>query len=121
MTKPSKTEEKKWLSRIARYAEDYGCFPHGDHCYFDLHHVVGRSYVNNKIHIGSYFVIPVDKKYHDVHSSNPFNVTHFRKRYQLEFANQRDQFSAMVAVITYEDGELPIPKESYSEIMKTRY
>lgn len=121
MYKTSNADEKKWLSRVAQYAQDHGCFPRGDDCYFDLHHVVGRTCVHNKVHIGAYFVLPIDKKYHDVHSNNPFNVTHFRKRYQIEFANQRDQFSAICAVIRDEDGFLMVPKNVYEQIMNTRY
>ena len=119
--KPTKTEEKKWLDRVTEYAQTHGAFPDGETYAFDRHHVVGREGKNNKVHIGRWFLIPVSREFHDIHSNSPLNVTHFRKRYTAEFGNQRDQFAAMCAVIKDEDGELPFDMDVYHAIMNTRY
>lgn len=119
--KQTKAQEKAWYNRIAEFAEKNGAFPHYNLASFDMHHVVGRKGVHNKVAIGGWFVIPVEKKYHDVHSNNPFNVTHYRKRYQIEFGNQRDQFYAMCMSIKDDDGELPFPDEVLHAILDTGY
>lgn len=105
--KPTPKQEKDWLKRITRYAEDHGEFPKQDGLAFDRHHVKGREFKHNKVAIGRWYVIPVAQRYHDVHSNNPWNVTHFKKRYEIEFGTQKDQFIAMCMVITDEDGALP--------------
>lgn len=115
------TIEKKWLKRISEYAQDHGSFPHYGMGAFELHHVCGRTARHNKVDIGHFFVLPVQSEYHNVNSGNPFNVTHWRKRYSIEFGNQRDQFAAMCAVIRQEDGELPFCDDVYNAIMDTKY
>ena len=117
----SKSDEKKWYERVAQFASDHGCFPHCNLCNYDMHHVMGRKARHNKVAVGAWFVLPIQKEYHDVHSNNPFNVTHFRKRYQIEFGNQRDQFLAMCMTIKSEDGGLIVPDEVLQSIMTTRY
>ena len=114
-------EQKRWLERVAQYAQDHGGFPHQSGEAVELHHVVGRKGKHNKVEIGEWFVIPVEFQYHNVSSNNPFNVTHWRKRYMLEFGNQRDQFAAMCAVITNEGYPLPFGKDVYNAIMDTKY
>lgn len=119
--KQATAEQKRWTERIARFADEHGCFPHNNETEYQLHHVVGRSAKHNKVAIGHWFIIPVETKYHDVHSNNPWNVTHFRKRYQLEFSNQRDQFYSMCMVIKDEDDELPFGDDVLHAILDTRY
>lgn len=105
--KQTKSQEKAWYKRVAEYAEKHGAFPHHNHTAFQMHHVKGRSFVHNKVAVGGWFILPIETQYHDVHSNNPWNVTHFKKRYEIEFGTQRDQFIAMCMVITDEDGSLP--------------
>lgn len=119
--KPTPKQEKDWLNRITMYAEDHGEFPKQEFEQFDRHHVKGREYKHNKIHIGRWFVLPIAKRFHDIHSNNPWNVSHYPKRYTIEFGNQRDQFTAMCMVIKNEDGELPFGDEVLHAIMNTRY
>ena len=121
MSEPTATQEKAWLNRITRYAEEHGAFPKGDTYGFDRHHVVGRTRKENKVHIGKWFVLPIMSDFHDVNSNNEFNVTHWRRRYGIEFGWQTDQFSAMCAVIKSEDGSLPFSLEVYHAIQSTRY
>lgn len=103
----TKKQESQWYKRIERYALDHGCFPHGNLCQYQMHHIKGRSFIHNKVACGGWAVIPIETQYHDVHSNNTFNVTHFKKRYEIEFGTQKDQFIAMCMVIADEDGSLP--------------
>lgn len=103
----TKSQEKKWYERIAKYADTHGEFPKQDFEQYDMHHAFGRTFKHNKVAVGGWCVIPVAKRFHDVHSNNPWNVTHFKKRYEIEFGKQIDQFIAMCMVIKDEDGELP--------------
>lgn len=104
-------DQKRWLERVAQFAYDHGSFPHLRECGFDLHHVVGRTGKHNKQEIGQWFVLPIESQYHDVNSNNPFNVTHYPERYEIEFKPQRDQFFEMIETILYEDGSLPFTDE----------
>ena len=103
----TKAQEKAWYDRVARFAEEHGCFPHSNHTAYQMHHVHGRKYKHNKTAIGGWMILPIETQYHDVHSNNPWNVTHFKKRYEIEFGTQKDQFIAMCMVIADEDGALP--------------
>lgn len=116
--KPTQIQEKAWLNRITEYAEKHGAFPNYDNYRFDRHHVKGREFKHNKCHIGRWLVLPISKEYHDVHSNNYFNVTHYPKRYASEFGRQKDQFVAMCAVIKSEDGDLPFSDEVMQAIME---
>jgi hypothetical protein len=108
---PTQRQEKEWLERITLFAQDYGSFPLQNGGDFERHHVKGRSASNMKIHIGRWFVIPVEFDYHHVLSSHPLNVTHFKKRYEAKFGKQSQQFIQMCEVIRDEDGFLPFPDE----------
>lgn len=116
--KPTPAQEKAWLNRVTEYAEKNGAFPDYNIYGFDRHHVKGREFKHKKCHVGRWFVIPVSKKYHDVHSNNEFNVTHYPKRYAAEFGRQVDQFVAMCAVIKSEDRTLPFSDEVMAAIME---
>lgn len=115
-TKPN-TEQKRWMQRVAEYAEAHGSFPNQTTNHFQIHHVKGRAFKHNKVAIGHWFVLPINPVYHDVHSNSPWNVTHYPKRYAIEFGKQRDQFAAMCAVIRSEGDELPFGDDVYHAIM----
>jgi len=115
--KPTPQQEKDWLARITDYAKEHGAFPLYENFDFDRHHVKGREFKHNKVAIGRWFVIPVMRRYHDVHSNSSYNVTHWPKRYAEEFGKQVDQFRAMCAVIKDEDGELPFNDDVMHAIM----
>ena len=108
---PTKAQEKAWLNRITEYAQKFGAFPKQTGASFDRHHVKGRTASHNKIHIGRWFVLPVETEYHHVLSKNSLNVTHFKKRYEQAFGSQVEQFLKMANAILEEDGELPFPIE----------
>lgn len=114
--------EKAWMNRITRFGQEHGVFPHMRMAnQFDRHHVVGRTYKQNRIEIGHWFILPIESQYHDIHSNNPFNVSHWRKRYMIEFDSQRNQFAKMCEIIKQEDGELPFCDDVYNAIMATSY
>lgn len=117
MAKPT-AEQKRWMERIAQYAEEHGAFPkHKGNYDFQLHHVRGRTYKHNKVAIGHWLILPIETKYHDVNSNNPWNVTHWPKRYAIEFGKQKDQFVAMCMVIKEEDNGLPFGDDVLNAIM----
>lgn len=114
-------EQKRWLKRVAQYANDHGCFPLGGFAPFQLHHVAGRSAKHNKVHIGHWFVLPIETSFHDVMSNNPLNVTHFRKRYVNEFGPQAKQFCEMINKIRNEDGIIPFGDDVIDSILDSRF
>lgn len=116
-----KADEKRWLERVVRFAQEHGAFPDYSSTLFQIHHVCGRAYRQNKIHIGNWLILPIQPEFHDVSSNNPLNVTHYRKRYTAEFGMQRDQFAAMCAVIKSEDGSLPFGDDVYHAIMGSKF
>ena len=69
-----------------------GCVITGDKWNLQLHHCVGRSYVQNKVPIGHWFVLPLHWRLHDTHSGSIVNVTHFRKNFSEMYGLQRDLF-----------------------------
>lgn len=83
--------QKDWLSTLA----DYGCVVSRERQPIQLHHVMGRTYKHNKVLIGPWYVLPLAFRYHDVSSDNPFNVTHYRKKFAIEKGYQRDLFRKM--------------------------
>lgn len=106
MSKP-KAEHKKWMQTVAEYAEAHGSFPKQESNQFQIHHVKGRAFKHNKVAIGHWLILPIEPRFHDVMSDNPWNVTHFPKRYAVEFNSQVSQFVAMCAVMRSEGLELP--------------
>lgn len=115
-----KANHKRWLKRVADYAERYGCFPHQDLCEFQIHHVVGRTGRHKKVEIGHWFILPVQWDFHDVSSNNPHNVTHWRRRYTDNYGLQSEQWLKMVNDILRDDGELPFGQDVIDSIMDTR-
>ena len=60
-----------------------------------LHHVYGRTYRNNKVLIGPWYILPLSPRLHDVGSNDPCNVTHFPKKFAEHYGNQKDLFLEM--------------------------
>ena len=116
--KPTPAQESQWYKRIEKYALDHGCFPYSNLCQYQMHHIKGRSFVHKKVACGGWAVLPIEIQFHDVHSNNEFNVTHYPKRYAAEFGRQVDQFVAMCAVIKSEDETLPFSDEVMAAIME---
>lgn len=102
-------EHRRFREAVAEYADQHGSFPIGG-IPWQMHHVVGGSYVQNKIPVGEWFLLPIGSEYHDPGSNNQFNVTHYRKRFSEEFGMQRDLFAEMVRVMEADGFMVPPPE-----------
>lgn len=112
-------EHRKFREAIAKYVETQGAIPLANGGPWQMHHVVGGSYVQDKVHIGEWFLLPIETEFHEPMSNNPLNVTHFRKRFCEQFGTQRGLFSRMVE--SMEDMGLMVPPPEVMEaIMRTR-
>lgn len=100
--KPNKTpnaRQVKFLDLVTEWAKDNIQDLYGDEfCGHRIqrHHCVGRSYVQNKVHIGQDFVIPVPFELHDVSSNHPLSVTDHRLAFVNHFGPERDLFATMI-------------------------
>lgn len=94
------TKEKQFLKAVMDFNGDYGVgYLYGaewDKSPLQCHHVCGRTYKQNKVHIGHYFILPIPFDLHDVHSNHPLNVTHWRNSFAIEFGYQRDLWLKMI-------------------------
>jgi hypothetical protein len=108
-----------WMQTVIAFAAKHGPVVKGKGRP-QIHHVVGRSYVHNKVPIGHWFIIPLPHELHDVSSNNPCNVTHYRKRFTEEYGMQRTLFELMVEIIRAEGYPVP-PDEVLQAIQQTSY
>jgi len=118
--KPTQSQVKKWHNMIQRYVEKYsvmGCtYPNVQH-----HHVVGRTYIHNKIHIGQWFVIPLPVFLHDVSSNDECNVTHYPKNFVKAYGLQSSLWWNMCCKMMANDwGELPFDNDVVEAIRDTK-
>lgn len=112
-------KEKKFLEDVVEWAQAHGPVAEGKG-YLQIHHVVGRSYKQNKVLIGYYFILPLPSALHDVGSNHKLNVTHHRKEFVEEFGNERDLFLGMVKKMKQAGKAIP-PEEVLNAIAVTRY
>lgn len=121
-TRPN-AAQKKWIADVMDWASSNGPVASevGFNGQIQCHHVVGRSYKHNKIHIGHWFILPLDCVLHDVHSSNEYNVTHWRKRFTERFGNQRDLWLKMVDSMRDRGYTMPFGQEVIDAVMDTGY
>lgn len=119
-------KEKLFMKAVMDFHKDYGVgYLYGDEwqgSQLQCHHVAGRTYKQDKIHIGHYFILPVPVFLHDAHSPHPLNVTHWRNRFTYEFGMQRDLWLSMVSRM-YSQGaidELPT-LQIMESISKSKY
>lgn len=99
--KNANAKQSKLLDDITELVNEIGCgFLYGaeyeGRIDIDRHHVVGRSYKQNKIACGHEFVIPVPKELHEVLSNHPDNVTNRKKRFTARFGMQRDIYAKLI-------------------------
>lgn len=73
----------------------------------ELHHVVGRTYKQDKLLVGPWFVLLLPWQYHGTGSGDPCNVTHFRRNFTARFGLQRDLFAGMVKILHNEGVDVP--------------
>jgi len=113
---------QKWLDQVTEWAENYGSFPHGRKWGFDRHHVAGRKFKHDKVHIGERFVIPVQTELHQVNSDHPLNVTNFRHNFTEEFGSQRYMWADMVESMRQNFPSFTLPTdEEIACVMSTKY
>lgn len=103
---------KNWLGMVA----DYGCVACRE-SQVQVHHVFGRTYKHTKVLIGPWYVLPLHPRYHDVGSDNPFNVTHYPKKFAIAFGCQRHLFMKMCEAMERKGIELPFDDEVWQAIM----
>jgi hypothetical protein len=114
------TKEKKWHNQIAKYTEKYGAVAGLQQHPIQHHHCVGRTYRENKILIGTYFVIPLPFYLHDVSSDDENNVTHYPRNFVRAFGKQSSLWWVMCQKIMANDwGELPFSDEVVKAIQTT--
>lgn len=122
---PSKTE-KDFMKAVMDFHNNYGVgYLYGDEwrgSQLQCHHVAGRTYKQDKIHIGHFFILPVPFDLHDVSSNHNLNVTHWRNRFTATFGMQRDLWESMVSRMHSqgEIEELP-PIDVILSIARTKY
>jgi len=117
-------QERKFLNSVIDFHNQVGVgYLYGQECQFSplqYHHVVGRSYKQNKIKIGNFFILPVPQELHDVGSNDPDNVTHFRHNFTRRFGNQRDLWQMMICRMEEYGLEIPSLEIIYA-ISVTKY
>lgn len=105
-----------------------GCAATGYVGRLQLHHVVGRSYIQNKIPIGHWFVLPLRLPLHDVSSNNPLNVTHHRHAFTDRYGLQSELFLGQIntlkqmremEIVKFSNDVLP-PAEVIEAILSTK-
>ena len=122
-TKPANAAQKQWMSDIAEWANEniHNLYTGGyaQDCNFQLHHVLGRSYKQNKVAIGHWFIIPVPFDLHDVSSDCEYNVTHNKHKFTDRFGKQSELFSEMISDMEMDGYDTP-SQEVLNAIMDTR-
>lgn len=120
-------KEKDFMKSVMDFHNDCGVgFLYGaewDKSPLQCHHVCGRTYKQNKVHIGHYFILPVPIDLHDVHSNNPLNVTHWRHNFTNEFGLQRDLWAKMVERLVWHEAILwsDVPDDVRDAIMASKF
>lgn len=110
--KNANAKQQKLLDDITSLIDDIGCgFLYGmeyeGRTDIDRHHVVGRSYKQNKIAVGHEFVIPVPKELHEVLSNHKDNVTNRKKRFTARFGMQRHIYAKLIEELEIQGYAVP--------------
>lgn len=97
--------QKRWISAAA----STGCIVTGE-SEIQIHHIFGRKAKHNKIEIGEWAIIPLAIRLHDVGSNHPFNVTHWKKRFEIEFGSQKELLKKLFLKVRrgIDDGSIKI-------------
>jgi hypothetical protein len=103
---------RQWEQMVA----DFGCVVTREKP-VQLHHVFGRTYKQNKILIGPWYILPLVHRLHDVSSNHPKNVTHWPKRFAREYGAQRDLFVSMCESMVRYGKELPFDDDVMDAIL----
>lgn len=106
------SQQRRWIESIVDWCHSFGGIQvlYGDewaNCPFHIHHIKGRSFKHNKVHIGHEMIIPVPVVLHDVSSNHPCNVTHFKHNFTRQFGMQTELFEKMVECMRFLKYEVP--------------
>lgn len=112
-------KEKKFFEDVVEWAQAYGTVVEGEG-YLMIHHSAGRSYKQNKVLIGYYFILPLPSSLHETHGNHELNITYHRKAFVAEFGNERDLFLGMVNDMQRIRKSVP-QQEVLDAIAATRY
>jgi hypothetical protein len=104
--------QKKLMDNITDLINDVGCgFLYGPEYEgridIQRHHVVGKSYKQNKTPIGHEFVIPVPFELHDPNMQHKFHVGHCKKAFVAEFGTQRSIYGKLIEKMREHCYEVP--------------
>ena len=116
-------QEKAFLESVAELATDRGLgFLSKEWSQiftFQIHHVKGRTYKQNKVKIGHYFILPLPVHLHDVNHKNEFNVTYFKNNFCAKYGSQVELFNKLLAELEKRGYQLP-PLEVIESIRSVR-
>ena len=113
-------KEKRWLQAVSAHAIKHGPVIHIEPG-FQIHHVVGRTYIQNKVPIGHWFILPLPISLHDRScESNSCHVGNDRRAFTERYGPQRVLFQCMVDIIEAEGWTIP-PDEVLKAIATTRH
>ena len=111
--------QKRWLQWVGSQP----CMVTGEY-QIQVHHIWGRTTRSNKINIGHWAIIPLAIRFHDVNSNSPFNITHHRKRFEIEFGATEKQLWQKLFIKSLSDERLKVndrpPISVTTEIMNYR-
>ncbi|BCE02948.1 hypothetical protein [Marinicellulosiphila megalodicopiae] len=112
--------QKQWMQTVLSYANEFGNVVPGSGR-TQIHHVVGRTYVQNKTPIGHWFILPMPAQLHDSGSNDPLNVTHYRHRFTDQYGKQTTLFKTMCLLIEAKGWHVPFSKTVWMNIEDTNY
>jgi hypothetical protein len=118
-------QEKDFMKAVMDFHINYGVgYLYGDEWHgepIQCHHVAGRTYKHNKVHIGHWFILPIPFDLHDVSSNHELNVTHWRNRFTGVFGVQRGLWSQMIMKMTQEGALSHFDINVMNAIMDSKY
>ncbi len=105
-------KQKQFLTDITDLVNEIGCgFLYGEeyegYVSIQRHHVKGKSYKQNKIHVGCDFVIPVPYQLHDPNEKHEFHVGHCKKAFVKRFGTQRSLYATLIQTMIENGYEVP--------------
>ena len=110
------TSSKK-LREFEELVRSTGCCVTGATNGVQIHHVKGRTYKHNKVHIGGVYILPLHESVHMVTGSHP-KAWHKGKRHFIrEFGHPYDLFRGVVESLDFEDWKKYVTQDQYASIM----
>ena len=98
-------------------SRELGCIATGFHG-IQMHHLEGREFKFNGVHVGHYWQIPIVHYLHDVSSNNALNVTHHKKAFHEKYGApnellRRNVERCRAAGVEYPEEMLTLADEFY--------